>query len=225
MRVLIVEDERLLAEALADILTQAHYMADVSYDGESGLDNARTGIYDAIVLDVMLPKRDGFQVLRCLREERVSTPVLMLTARGDLDDRVYGLSQGADYYLTKPFENAELLACLGAITRRREEIQPECLRFGDLELAPSACRLQCGEGALSLNAKETEIMRLLMLHPGQYLPKETILTKVWGFESGAVDNNVEAYISFLRKKLGLLRSKVSLCVRRNVGYRLEEKDD
>ena len=222
MRILIVEDERLLAETLADILTQAHYIVGVSYDGESGLDNARSGIYDAVVLDVMLPKLDGFAVLRRLREERNAAPVLLLTARGGLHDRVYGLRQGADYYLTKPFENAELLACLEAITRRQREIVPETLRFGDLELTPSACRLQRGEAVLSLNAKETEILRLLMRNSGQYLPKETLLTKVWGFESGAVDNNVEAYISFLRKKLALLQSKVSLRVQRNVGYRLEE---
>ena len=222
MRILIVEDERLLAETLADILTQAHYIVDVSYDGESGLDNARSGIYDAVVLDLMLPKLDGFAVLRRLREERNAAPVLLLTARGGLHDRVYGLRQGADYYLTKPFENAELLACLEAITRRQREIVPETLRFGDLELTPSACRLQRGEAVLSLNAKETEILRLLMRNSGQYLPKETLLTKVWGFESGAVDNNVEAYISFLRKKLALLQSKVSLRVQRNVGYRLEE---
>lgn len=222
MRILIVEDERLLAETLADILTQAHYMADVSYDGESGLDNAQSGIYDAIVLDVMLPKLNGFELLRRLRGGGDHTPVLMLTARGELCDRVYGLNQGADYYLTKPFENAELLACLGAITRRQKDILPETLHFGDLELTPSACKLQCGEHALTLNAKETEIMRLLMLNIGRYLPKETLLTKVWGFESGAVDNNVEAYISFLRKKLALLRSSASLCVQRNVGYRLEE---
>ncbi len=222
MRILIVEDERLLAETLVDILTQAHYIVDVSYDGDCGLDNARSGIYDAIVLDVMLPKRDGFAVLRALRAEQNFTPVLLLTAKGELQDRVYGLRQGADYYLTKPFENAELLACLAAITRRRQEILPETLGFGDLQLTPAACTLQCGAATLTLNAKETEIMRLLLLNTGQYLPKETLLTKVWGFESGAVDNNVEAYISFLRKKLTLLRSTVSLCVQRNVGYRLEE---
>ncbi len=222
MRILIVEDEWLLAETLADILTQANYIIDVSHDGDSGLDNARSGIYDAIVLDVMLPRRDGFEVLRCLREEGCPTPILMLTARGDVHDRVYGLRQGADYYLTKPFENAELLACLDAITRRQKEIVPETLRFGGLELTPSSCRLQCGKNSLPLNAKETEIMRLLMRNTSQYLPKETLLIKVWGFESGAVDNNVEAYISFLRKKLALLNANVSLRVQRNVGYRLEE---
>ncbi len=222
MRILIVEDEKLLAETLADILSQAHYITDIAYDGTSGLDNARSGIYDALVLDVMLPKRSGFDLLRCLREEGNHVPVLLLTAKGDLADRVYGLRQGADYYLTKPFENAELLACLEAITRRRQEIVPETLRFGGLKLTPSACRLQWGGASLPLNAKETELLRLLMLNPGQYLPKETLLTKVWGFESGAGDNNVEAYISFLRKKLALLGAGVCLRVQRNVGYRLEE---
>lgn len=222
MRILVVEDEKFLAETLSDILTQARYIVDVSYDGEDGLDNARSGIYDAIILDVMLPKRDGFSLLHCLRQEKNYTPVLMLTAKGDLKDRVFGLNQGADYYLEKPFANAELLACLSAITRRQQEILPETLRFGDLALTPGACRLQCGESVLSLNAKETEILRLLMMNTGQYLSKETLLVKVWGFESDAVGNNVEAYISFLRKKLNLLRSSVRLCVQRNVGYRLEE---
>lgn len=222
MRILVVEDEKFLAETLSDILTQAHYIVDVSHDGESGLDNARSGIYDAIVLDVMLPKRDGFALLRSLRSERNFTPVLMLTAKGGLCDRVYGLNEGADYYLTKPFDNAELLACLRAITRRQKDILPETLRFGDLELTAAACKLQCGGNVLRLNAKEAEIMRLLMLNTAQYISKEALLVKVWGFESGAVGNNVEAYISFLRKKLSLLGSAVSLCVQRNVGYRLEE---
>lgn len=222
MRILVVEDEKNLAETLEDILTQARYIADAAYDGEAGLDSARSGIYDAIILDVMLPKLNGFEVLRLLRAEGNSTPVLMLTAKSELSDRVLGLTRGADYYLTKPFENAELLACLGAITRRQQKITPDTLSFGDIELTPSACRLQCGESSLTLNAKETEIMRLLILNREQYLSKETLLTKVWGFESGAVDNNVEAYISFLRRKLSLIHSAVSLTVRRNVGYRLEE---
>lgn len=222
MRILIVEDEKLLAETLADLLTQAHYLVDISYDGESGLDNARSGIYDAIVLDVMLPKRSGLELLRSLRAGHDHTPVLLLTARSGLQDRVAGLNQGADYFLAKPFETAELLACLGAITRRQGGQQPETLGFGGLGLTPAACRLEYNGKALTLNAKETEILRLLMLNTGQYLPKEALLTKVWGYDSGAIDNNVEAYISFLRKKLSLLGAPVTLAVRRNVGYRLEE---
>lgn len=221
MRVLIVEDEKLLAETLGDILSQENYAADIAYDGERGLDDALSGIYDAMILDVMLPKLDGFEVLRRLRGEGSSLPVVMLTARGELADRVRGLNLGADYYLRKPFENAELLACLRAVIRRQGEILPEKLSFGDLELTPSACELCRGERVLSLSAKETEIMRLLLCNRGQYLPKETLLLKVWGYESDAGDNNVEAYISFLRKKLALLGSHVRLSVQRKVGYRLE----
>ena len=221
MRILVVEDELLLAETLADILTQSGYAVDVSHDGVSGLDNARSGIYDAMILDVMLPKLNGFDVLKRLRSENNSMPVLMLTAMSDLSNRVYGLNCGADYYLTKPFENAELVACLNAILRRNTDIVPETLSFGDLELTPAACELSCRGKRLTLNNKETEIMRLLMVHVRQYLPKETILLKVWGYESDAVDNNVEAYMSFLRKKLTILDSKVTLTVQRRVGYRLE----
>ncbi len=221
MRVLIVEDEKLLAETLGDILSQENYVTDIAYDGERGLDDALSGIYDAMILDVMLPRLDGFEVLRRLRGEGSSLPVVMLTARGELAERVRGLNLGADYYLRKPFENAELLACLGAVIRRQGEILPEKLPFGDLELTPSACELRRGEHVLSLSAKETEIMRLLLCNRGQYLPKETLLLKVWGYESDAGDNNVEAYISFLRKKLALLGSHVRLSVQRKVGYRLE----
>ncbi len=222
MRILIVEDEKLLAETLADILEQGNYIVDISNDGESGLDNALSGIYDAIILDVMLPKLNGFELLKRLRSNRDDTPVLMLTAKSDLEDRVYGLNQGADYYLTKPFENAELLACIGAITRRKSKIVPDTLKFGDLQLTPSACELRCGANALQLNAKEMEIMRLLLMNTQQYVSKETLLLKVWGYESDAGDNNVEAYVSFLRKKLRLLGSSVNLTVQRKIGYRLEE---
>ncbi len=222
MRILIVEDERLLAETLADILEQGNYIVDISNDGESGLDNALSGIYDAIILDVMLPKLNGFELLKRLRSSGDDTPVLMLTAKSDLEDRVYGLNQGADYYLTKPFENVELLACIGAITRRKSEIVPDTLKFGDLKLTPSACELRCGTNALQLNAKEMEIMRLLLMNTQQYISKEMLLLKVWGYESDASDNNVEAYVSFLRKKLRLLGSSVNLTVQRKIGYRLEE---
>ncbi|WP_295582473.1 response regulator transcription factor [uncultured Oscillibacter sp.] len=221
MRILLVEDEQLLAETLADVLAQAGYLVDVSADGESGLDNARSGIYDAMVLDVMLPKLDGFTLLQRLREEHSRLPVLMLTARGDLKDRVRGLNGGADYYLTKPFENAEFLACLGAVLRRQSEIVPESLVFGDLLLIPSACELRKGELCLRLNQKETEILRLLISNSTQYLPRETLFLKVWGYASEVGDNNVESYISFLRKKLSILHSAVNIAVLRRVGYRLE----
>lgn len=222
MRILIVEDDVRLAGTLADIISENGDMADIAYDGESGLDNALSGIYDALVLDVMLPKMDGFELLMQLRKKNERLPVLMLTARAELDDRVRGLDLGADYYLTKPFENAEFLACLRAVLRRQGELAPEQIHFGDLTLIPQACELRKGERVLSLNAKELELMRLLMLNSNQILPKETLLVRVWGYDTQAGDNNVEAYISFLRKKLTLLGSSVSISVIRRVGYRLEE---
>lgn len=221
MRILIIEDNRHLAATLSDLLKTSGYLADIAPDGQMGLDCALSGIYDGIILDVMLPKLDGRQVLTRLRQES-SVPVLMLTALGGLSQRVQGLNLGADYYLAKPFENEELLACLQAILRRGGEVSPDTLHFGDLTLTPAACALACGDRHLTLNNKENEIMRLLLSNTDRFLPKETILLKVWGYESDATDNSVEAYISFLRKKLTALHSKVALSVRRNIGYRLEE---
>jgi len=223
MRILIVEDEVRLARTLADMIAQDGYTADLAYDGASGLDSALTGIYDAIVLDVMLPKRNGFEMLQQMRAEGIGTPVLMLTAKADLADRVQGLDLGADYYLTKPFENAEFRACLRAILRRQSEIIPEHITFGDLVLIPSSSELTCKKQTLSLSAREMEILRLLMLNHQSICPKETLLVKVWGYDTDAGDNNVEAYISFLRKKLSLLGSTVEIRVVRRLGYRLEEK--
>ena len=223
VRILIIEDEYRLAGTLADMITQSGDTADIAYNGEDGLDNALSGIYDGIVLDVMLPKMNGFDVLAALRREKVNTPVLMLTAKSELEDRVRGLDSGADYYLTKPFENEEFAACLRALLRRQSEIVPECIRFADLELTPSIRELKRGELALPLNARELEIMRLLMLNKNTIISKETILLKVWGYDSEAEANNVEAYISFLRKKIALLKSCVALTVVRRIGYRLEER--
>ena len=224
MRILIIEDERRLAGTLADMVAQDGYLSDTAFDGETGLDDALTGVYDAIVLDVMLPKRNGFDVLKQLRAEGIVTPVLMLTAKADLADRVQGLDLGADYYLTKPFENAEFRACLRAVLRRQSEIIPEHIVFGDLTLIPSLSQLSCREQSLNLSAKEMEILRLLMLNHQNILSKETLLVKVWGYDTDAGDNNVEAYISFLRKKLSLLGSKTEIRVVRRLGYRLEESE-
>ena len=224
MRILIVEDEKRLADTIAEILARSKYLADLSYDGESGLDNALSGIYDAIILDVMLPGMDGFEILQKLRSEGVSTPVLMLTARAELSDRVAGLDCGADYYLTKPFETEELLACLRALTRRQSEIVPTDLSFGDLTLRLSGCELCCGTHSVLLGAKELEIMRILMANSKIVVPKETLLLKVWGSESDAAENNVEVYISFLRKKLAFIHSKVGISAVRRLGYHLEVND-
>ena len=222
MRVLIIEDEVRLASTLQDLLDMNGYTADVCHDGESGLDNALSGIYDVVLLDVMLPKMDGFTVLRNLRSAGNAVPVLMLTARSELSDRVEGLDCGADYYLTKPFEPKELLACIRALTRRQPELRSsDTVEFGDLKLDKSAFTLSCGNRQLRLSRKEFDMMELLMRNRDMVLTKETLLLKIWGYESDTEDNNVEVYVSFLRKKLDHLRSKVKIKTIRMVGYCLE----
>ena len=219
MRILIVEDEVRLASSLQDLLELGGYSADIAHDGESGLDNALTGIYDVVLLDVMLPKLDGFTVLRRMRAAGNATPVLMLTARSEVADKVEGLDCGADYYLTKPFEPQELLACIRALTRRQPELRgADLLEYGDLKLDKSAFSLSCGERSVRLSRKEYDMMELLMRNRDLILTKETLLLKIWGYESDAEDNNVEVYISFLRKKLEHLHSGVKIKTIRMVGY-------
>ena len=221
MRVLIVEDERRLAEALGQIMAEQRYQADVVYDGADGLDYALTGQYDVIILDVMLPKLDGFEVASRLRHAHVSTPILMLTARDEMPDKIAGLDRGADDYMTKPFDIGELLARVRALTRRQGEVIGEQLTAGDLTLELSTRCLRCGSKSVRLGFKEFDVLRQLMVHPRSVVPKEDIIARVWGLESDAEDNNVEVYISFLRKKLVFLASTVSIGTVRKVGYYLE----
>ena len=223
MRILIVEDEVRLAATLKDLFTLHGYTADTCHDGESGLDNALSGIYDLVVLDGMLPKLDGFSVLRQLRAQKSTVPVLMPTARSDIEDRVEGLDAGADYYLTKPFDPQELLACVRALSRRQPELrEAEGVRSGDLRLEQSTFTLWCGDKSLRLSRKEYDLLELLMRNYRRVVTKEQLLTKVWGYESDAEDNNVEVYISFLRKKLQHLHSTARIRTIRMVGYTLEE---
>lgn len=222
MRILVVEDEVRLASTLQDLLEMNGYVADVCHDGETGLDNVLSGIYDVVILDVMLPRLDGFTVLRRLRAAGNATPVLMLTARSEVTDRVEGLDCGADYYLTKPFEPRELLACIRALTRRQPELRnTDLLEYGDLTLDKSSFALSCAGRSVRLSRKEFDMMELLMLNRDMVLTKETLLLKIWGYESDAEDNNVEVYISFLRKKLDHLHSHVKIRTIRMVGYLLE----
>lgn len=223
MRLLIVEDEARLADTLRQLLYRQGYTADVCHDGVSGLDNALTGIYDLVVLDVMLPGMNGFQVAQKLRAANVSTPVLMLTAKSSLDDRVHGLDCGADYYLTKPFEPEELLACVRSLLRRGggDARTDDAITFGDLRLEPGTFQLSCGERSLRLSRREYDLLELLLRSQGRVVPKEQLLLKVWGYDSDAEDNNVEVYISFLRRKLTHLHSAVTIRTRRMVGYFLE----
>ena len=226
MRILIVEDEKRLADTLAELLHRRGYAVDVSYDGVSGLDNARSGIYDLVLLDAMLPELDGFSLLQQLRAGGETVPVLMLTARSDLSDRVRGLDCGADYYLTKPFETEELLACIRALTRRQPELrQTDALKYGDLRLEKTSFTLSCGERSVRLSRKEFDMMEMLMLNQKLVITKEKLLLKVWGYESDAEDNNVEVYISFLRKKLDHLHSQVKIRTIRMVGYCLEAPEE
>ena len=224
MRLLIVEDETRLADTLRQLLHRQGYTADVCYDGVSGLDNAMTGIYDLMVLDVMLPGLNGFQVAQKLRAAGVTTPILMLTAKSDLSDRVHGLDCGADYYLTKPFEPEELLACIRSLLRRGGEdvaADPDTTVFGDLTLHMGTFLLECGGRSVRLSRREYDLMELLMKNGSQIVSKEQLILKVWGYDSAAEDNNVEVYISFLRRKLTHLQSTVKIKTLRMVGYCLE----
>lgn len=219
-----MEDEKRLADTLCELLAYHRYTADAAYDGETGLDNALSGIYDAVILDVMMPKKNGYQVVQELRKAGVSTPVLMLTAKSETSDKVEGLDHGADYYLTKPFETEELLACLRALLRRQEEIVPEELTFEGLSLNLSSCVLSYEGHSVRLSSKEFEMMRLLLSGSGNVIPKETLLLKVWGYDSQAEDNHVEVYISFLRKKLFHIHCPVTIESARRLGYFLKGTD-
>lgn len=222
MKVLIIEDELRLGNTLKDLLELNGFSAVIRRDGSSGLDEALTGVYDVILLDVMLPKMDGFSVLKELRSEKITTPVLMLTARSELEDRVRGLDSGADYYLTKPFAPQELLACIRALTRRRPELmENERPAYGDLTLENGTLTVVCGNRTLKLSRKEYDMLEYLVLNEGQTVTKEQLLSKVWGFDSDAEENNVEVYVSFLRKKLDHLHSCVKIRTVRMVGYHLE----
>lgn len=225
MQILVVEDEKRLAEALQQILTEKKYMVDLAFDGVDGFDMAVSGIYDVIILDVMLPKMNGLQVAENLRKEKLSTPILMLTAKDQVADKVKGLDAGADDYMTKPFSPEELLARVRALTRRQGEVVFDELSFDGLTLNLSTCDLLCGEKSVHLNFKEFEIMKIFLSNPQNVTTKDDLIIKVWGYDSNAVDNNVEVYISFLRKKLEFINSKVEIVSLRKVGYRLEVKKD
>ena len=220
MRVLIAEDEKLLAESLKTLLERKGFTVETAFDGVSGAEYAETGIYDLLILDVMMPGMDGYAVARQVRQKRCTVPILMLTAKSDLPDRIEGLNTGADYYLTKPFDIVELLACIRAL-RRRQGGQVDRLVFGNTTLDLDAGTLTCGEKKMRLSAKEFDVMRLLMQAGENNPPKESILTHVWGFDSDAVENNVEVYIGFLRKKLKSIGSNVRIESVRRVGYHLE----
>lgn len=220
MNVLIAEDEKRLANAVAQILRENGYQVDVAYNGNDALYYATDGDYDVFVCDVMLPGMDGFEIVRQMRKQGVNTPIIMLTARTSLTDKVTGLDAGADDYLTKPFQPAELLARLRALTRRQGEVVLDVLSCGDLQVDLSSFDLSCNGKSVTLSYKEFEVLKYLVSNVGRTVPKDTLISRIWGIESDVNDNNVEAYISFLRKKLKFVGSSVQIVTQRKVGYRL-----
>lgn len=222
MRILIIEDERALTEALSEALTQHHYAVDVALNGTDGLEAGLTGIYDVIILDLMLPGLDGLTVLARLRIASIPSPVLILTARAEADDKITGLDAGADDYLTKPFVMGELLARVRALCRRPGELTGSRLTFGDLTLDRNGCMLCCGVESVRLSTKELGLLELLLTHPGTVVSRERLIQKIWGYDCEAEYNNIEVYLSFLRRKLGLLSSSVRIKAARGLGYFVED---
>jgi len=220
MKILLIEDERLLADTIRALLVHKDYAVDLAYDGETGKQYAELGVYDLVILDVMLPKMDGYQLARLLRAEHDSTPILMLSARDSIEDRVIGLEAGADYYLTKPFDSRELLACVKALLRRQGD-QVDEISMGNTALNLSSCMLICGDKQARLSAREFDVMRTLMHSRENVVSKELILARVWGYNSNAVENHVEVYVGFLRKKLAAVGSNLRIVAIRRLGYHLE----
>ena len=224
MKILIVEDEKLLADSIRLLLEKHGFEADAVYDGDTGDMYVRQGIYDLLILDVMLPGKNGYDLARQVRKDHLGVPILMLTAKSELEDRITGLDSGADYYLTKPFDTRELLACVHALLRRQGADVNE-ITFGKTSLDLDSATLRCGEHSIRLSAKEFEIMRFLLQEGGRNLSKEMILSKVWGYDSDAVENHVEVYIGFLRKKLTAIGSDIRIESVRRLGYHLEAEHD
>lgn len=220
MKILIIEDDRLLAESLQTLLELKGFEVELVYDGEDGAEYAETGVYDLLIMDVMMPRLNGYQLARQVRSHRVTTPILMLTAKSEVQDRIEGLNAGADYYLTKPFDNRELLACINALLRRQGD-QIDVLRYGNTALDLTGYVLSTQERSIRLSKKEFDVMRRLMQHQGRSIRKDVLLVQVWGYESNATENNVEAYVGFLRKKLKSIGSDLKIESIRLLGYHLE----
>ena len=216
MRVLIIEDEYSLADAIAETLKKEKFTVDIVTDGEEGENEALTNIYDIILLDVMLPNKNGFQILENLRKEKINTPIIMLTAKSEISDKLNGLENGADDYITKPFHMRELLARIRIILKRKANIQDT-----DLILNVGTGKMTCRENEISINGKELELLEILMLNKTQIMNREILANKIWGYNSEAEYNNVEVYVSFLRRKLKILKSNVKIKAVRGIGYKME----
>lgn len=220
MKILIIEDEKLLSESIRILLERKGFEVECAYDGKTGKEYAELGIYDLLILDVMMPGMDGYEVARQVRAERCSTPILMLTAKSELEDRINGLNAGADYYLTKPFDTRELMACINALLRRQGG-QVDEMRYGNTSLDLSTCILSCGDKSMRLSDREFDLMRFLLQSKERNISKELLLVRIWGFESNATENHVEVYVGFLRKKLKSIGSNIRIEAIRRQGYHLE----
>ena len=222
MKLLLVEDEKQLSEALQQILIKNKYSVDAVYNGEEGLLYALSDVYDVIILDIMLPKLNGIEILKTIRKKGISTPVILLTAKATIEDKILGLDCGADDYLPKPFSTEELLARLRALTRRNGGfINENTLEFSDIKLNLSTYDMEVKDNSITLTQKEFEILRYFMQRPKSVVSKDDLITKLWGYDSDIEYNNIEVYISFLRKKLDYVESNVKITTIRRVGYRLE----
>ena len=225
MRLLLAEDERELSHALVTVLTHNNYSVDAVYNGQDALDYIRMGNYDGVILDIMMPKMDGITVLKKVRADGNSVPILMLTAKAEIDDRVLGLDTGADDYLTKPFSMKELLARIRAMTRRQTQATDTVLSFGNITLDRSTFLLSSPKESLRLANKEFQMLEMLLVNPGQLISSDQFMEKIWGFDSDAEQNVVWVYISYLRKKLSAIEASVNIKAVRGLGYTLEENHD
>lgn len=226
MKVLIIEDEYSLADAIAETLQKEKFGVSIITNGEDGENEALTNVYDLIILDVMLPEKNGFEILKNLRKEKLETPVIMLTAKSEISDKLNGLENGADDYITKPFHIKELVARVKIILKRKVNIQDtNILEYSDLKLDLFTCKMSVNDTQISINGKELDLLEILLLNKNQIVNREILANKIWGINSEAEYNNVEVYVSFLRKKLKLLKSKVKIKAVREIGYKLEEEND
>ena len=222
MKILVVEDEYSLADAIGETLKKENFDVTVIQNGEEGEDEALTGVYDLILLDIMLPKKNGFEILNTIKSEKIDTPVIILTAKSEIYDKLNGLENGADDYITKPFHMKELVARIKVVLKRKTNVEDvNCLEFGDLKLDLGTGEIKSGDNTITINGKELNLLEILMINKNQIVTKEVLTDKIWGYDSDAEYNSVEVYVSFLRKKLKLLNSHVKIKTVRGIGYKVE----
>lgn len=226
MKILIIEDEYSLADAISETLKKENFTVDIIIDGEEGENEALTNVYDLILLDVMLPNKNGFEILKEIKRQKIETPIIMLTAKSEIYDKLNGLENGADDYITKPFHMRELVARVKVILRRNSNLEDtNILEYGDLKLDLRTGKMSSKENEIAINGKELDLLEILLLNKNQIMNRETLANKIWGYYNDAEYNNVEVYVSFLRKKLKILKSKVKIKAVRGVGYKLEVEND